>query len=247
MGNSMTIGKRRPPIKQPKYDRNSFIKAAVEVHGDLYDYSLIERPILSQKITIICKIHGPFNQKGQHHLLGSGCNMCGIANRSGSAAAWHKKAQHNFIAPTWAPDAKLLIRDKVAFTCQNHGSRLVSKYRFLRMSECDICSEERKLSRFTDWEKYKYRVRQITERMWKQYNGFINHYGVTRGRSTYHIDHQVSIKEGFDLNIPPEIIEHWTNLHLKPAKENISKNSKSEKDIELLIATYYWAIRKFGR
>ncbi len=53
-----------------------FIEKAKKVHGDLYDYSKITYVHSAEKVTIICKKHGPFVQRPQKHLNGQGCPHC---------------------------------------------------------------------------------------------------------------------------------------------------------------------------
>ena len=51
-----------------------------EVHGDRYDYSLVEYVNSKTKIKIICNKggHGVFLQAPEKHLSGKGCPKCGI-------------------------------------------------------------------------------------------------------------------------------------------------------------------------
>ena len=53
-----------------------FIKKAKEIHGDKYDYSLVEYIDSDTKVIIICKKHGKFKQKPSGHLTGYGCSKC---------------------------------------------------------------------------------------------------------------------------------------------------------------------------
>lgn len=53
-----------------------FIKQAIKVHGDKYDYSLTEYTTCKDKVTILCKEHGVFNQNPLNHLSGKGCRKC---------------------------------------------------------------------------------------------------------------------------------------------------------------------------
>jgi hypothetical protein len=46
-----------------KYDTNSFIRLASEVHKNKYDYSKLEYTTATDKITIICPNHGEFKQE----------------------------------------------------------------------------------------------------------------------------------------------------------------------------------------
>jgi len=55
----------------------------------------------------------------------------------------------------------------------------------------------------------------------------------------YHLDHIYSRKEGFDNDVPPEIIGHWTNLRLLPARINNGKSAGCDKTIEKLYEDYY--------
>jgi hypothetical protein len=58
-----------------------FIEKARNVHGDRYDYSKSEYTKSCNKITIICKIHGSFQQNANNHLRGFICNKCADINR----------------------------------------------------------------------------------------------------------------------------------------------------------------------
>ena len=51
------------------------------VHGDKYDYSLVEYVNSKSKIKIICKEHGIFEQIPNSHLNGNGCKKCGYKNQ----------------------------------------------------------------------------------------------------------------------------------------------------------------------
>jgi hypothetical protein len=53
-----------------------YIKEAQKVHGDKYDYSLVDYKTAHEKIKIICKIHGQFSQDAASHLMGHGCSKC---------------------------------------------------------------------------------------------------------------------------------------------------------------------------
>lgn len=53
-----------------------FIKEAKLVHGDKYDYSLVNYKNTHSKVEIICNEHGNFMQEAKSHLYGSGCMAC---------------------------------------------------------------------------------------------------------------------------------------------------------------------------
>ena len=59
-----------------KLTTEEFIKRALGVHGDRYDYTDTIYTNKRTKIKITCKKHGVFEQSPLHHLSGSGCKKC---------------------------------------------------------------------------------------------------------------------------------------------------------------------------
>ena len=57
-------------------NKEEFINQARKVHGDKYDYSLVNYVNCRTKVKIICPIHGVFEQTPQSHLKGNGCKYC---------------------------------------------------------------------------------------------------------------------------------------------------------------------------
>ncbi len=55
---------------------DEYINEVKLVHGDKYDYSLVEYNNSIDRIKIICSIHGEFNQNSTNHLQGNGCPKC---------------------------------------------------------------------------------------------------------------------------------------------------------------------------
>jgi len=67
--------------KKVKKPIDEFIKNAVQIHGDKYDYSLVEYNNTHEKVKIICKIHGIFEQKPCNHIHSrNGCYLCSNKN-----------------------------------------------------------------------------------------------------------------------------------------------------------------------
>ncbi len=54
-----------------------FISRARRVHGNRYDYALVEYSGTHIPVKIICREHGEFEQKPNIHLIGHGCQTCG--------------------------------------------------------------------------------------------------------------------------------------------------------------------------
>ena len=60
-----------------KSNKEEFIKKAKKVHGDKYDYSLVDYHNARTKVIIICPKHGQFKQMPYNHLVGQNCPDCG--------------------------------------------------------------------------------------------------------------------------------------------------------------------------
>jgi len=54
-----------------------FILDAKQIHGNKYDYSLVEYKGNKIVVKIICDKHGCFEQTPDHHLGNHGCDVCG--------------------------------------------------------------------------------------------------------------------------------------------------------------------------
>jgi len=60
-----------------KNTKNEIVKKSIQVHGDKYDYSLVDYKNNHTKIKIICKIHGIFEQTPKTHIYKKyGCPKC---------------------------------------------------------------------------------------------------------------------------------------------------------------------------
>lgn len=57
-------------------NNDTFIKSAISVHGDKYDYSKVEYINNYSPVCIVCKKHGDFYQIPHNHLQGKGCPKC---------------------------------------------------------------------------------------------------------------------------------------------------------------------------
>lgn len=71
-----------------------FIQAAKKVHGDRYDYSESDYKNARLKLSIRCKVHGPFDQIPFVHLRGAGCPACGKESRTET----HRTSKQKFVA-----------------------------------------------------------------------------------------------------------------------------------------------------
>jgi len=80
---------------------------------------------------------------------------------------------------------------------------------------------------------YIIQVRNLTEKNYRIYKYFINPNGLKRGRSI-HLDHKVSIFNGFIFNLPIQLISSPFNLELLDSTKNLSKHINNSISIEEL-------------
>lgn len=65
----------------PRYESllfSDFIERSKNTHADKYDYSLVVYNKCFERVKIICKRHGMFEQTPRKHWGGRGCPICGI-------------------------------------------------------------------------------------------------------------------------------------------------------------------------
>jgi hypothetical protein len=81
------------------HTRDGFLKRAIQIHGDKYDYSLVPNTYLSnsEKLNIICKKHGVFKQQKRTHIIGQGCPSC---------KSFSSKAEKQWLSSLDIPDMK---------------------------------------------------------------------------------------------------------------------------------------------
>ena len=62
--------------KNKRLTKDEFIQKSSRMHGDKYDYSLVEYVNNTKKVIIKCEKHGIFNQAPNNHINGNGCPHC---------------------------------------------------------------------------------------------------------------------------------------------------------------------------
>lgn len=98
-----------------------FIADAVAVHGDKYDYSLVEYTGNKNKVRIVCPEHGDFMQMAVGHLQGKGCVKC-AGNYQPTTQEFIQRSvnkhggMYNYSKVTYVNNLT-----KVCITCPEHG------------------------------------------------------------------------------------------------------------------------------
>jgi very-short-patch-repair endonuclease len=83
-----------------------FIQESNLIHSNVFDYSKVNYINNSIKVTIICPIHGEFNQNPSSHLQGAGCPNCVESRGEKIIDKILKKFKINFDRQKKFPDCK---------------------------------------------------------------------------------------------------------------------------------------------
>jgi len=125
----------------------SFIKKARTIHGDKYDYSLVNYINAKTKVSIVCLVHGIFEQAPSGHLAGKGCSIY-----SGSRLMLNDVARtKDFVDKAglkhgtkydYSKTVYAGWNTKVIITCATHGDFLQNPGHHLGGKGCPKCGKE---------------------------------------------------------------------------------------------------------
>lgn len=87
-----------------------------------------------------------------------------------------------------------------------------------------------KLKDKSDYEQYKYIVKKLTEKNYKDLSNADKRGNHAFNKNSYHIDHIFPISKGFNDGILPQIIGSKSNIRMIPWFDNISKKDKITKN-----------------
>ena len=135
-------------IQQSKKRTNTtetFIKLAKKVHGNKYDYSLVNYINARTKVIIICKIHGQFKQMADSHLSRCGCKNCGNENEKSKSKKTNTefidqaKQIHNF-KYDYSLVKYISSKNKIIIICKIHGEFQQKPNHHLSGQGCPGCA-----------------------------------------------------------------------------------------------------------
>jgi len=130
-------------------DTETFIKNAIAVHENKYNYDKVNYVNWFTKVTIECSLHGKFVQRPSSHTRGQGCPKCAYQQKSVS----YRLSQKEFVRR-----AKLIHKNeydyeqveyktnkvKVKIICSLHGLFEVSPGNHLKGKKCRECDRIRR-------------------------------------------------------------------------------------------------------
>jgi hypothetical protein len=129
-----------------KYTNETFLQKAREIHGDTYDYSLVDFVNIDTPVSIICKEHGEFKTTGKTHIKGSICKKCVLKKQS---------EDRSFTSEQFIEKARIVhgdkydynktnyvnIRTKIVITCKTHGDFLQKAHSHIYGCGCRKCAK----------------------------------------------------------------------------------------------------------
>jgi len=125
-----------------------FIEEAVSIHGDRYDYSLVDYRSAQRYVDIICPIHGVFQQYPDNHIVGQGCPKCGYIvagkkTRSNTKEFIIKADKVHKGKYDYSKVNYVRAIDKVDIICKEHGIFKQSPNKHLDGNGCPKCGSIR--------------------------------------------------------------------------------------------------------
>jgi group I intron endonuclease len=106
-----------------KKTRQQWLEEFYRVHGNSYNYSLVENIDSSTKIKVICPTHGEFEIAPGHHKNGVGCRKCYFASQKISKEEFVRRSEehfgnrYNYSLFTELPK----VGERVSISCREHG------------------------------------------------------------------------------------------------------------------------------
>lgn len=107
--------------RNKKHTTDSFITRAREVHGDVYDYSLVEYVSAHKKVIVHCPKHGNFEQTPDSHTTGKGCPDCGGRKTHTNNSFIEKAKEIHGDFYNYSKVKYVNAHEKVTITCPDHG------------------------------------------------------------------------------------------------------------------------------
>lgn len=134
-----------------------FVKQAIKIHGNKYDYSKVNYKNNRTEITIICPIHGEFQQTPGSHLRGCGCTECAGRHKwtTESIVIEFKKVHGNKY--DYSKVNYNGIDNYVTIICPIHGEFQQTPYHHLQGNGCRYCKSSR-LERIIDLMLTEYNI-----------------------------------------------------------------------------------------
>lgn len=118
---------------------DQFISKAKLKHGSRYDYSLVEYTKAINKVKIICKDHGEFEQAAYAHVYGQGCLVCSGKLHLNSKQYANKATKIHGGKYDYSKVNYVNSLTKISITCIVHGEFMQVPSSHLQGIGCPKC------------------------------------------------------------------------------------------------------------
>lgn len=119
---------------------DDFILRSRAKHGDKYNYSESVYVNSITKLTIICPIHGRFEQNAMDHLVGKGCRKCGGSEILSTDIFLDRAEKVHGDTYIYSSVEYVNIDTHIKIICKKHGEFMQTPYKHLLGRGCMICS-----------------------------------------------------------------------------------------------------------
>lgn len=122
-----------------------FVQDAIKIHGDTYDYRLVNYCGPTIKVTLICSVHGLFKCYPYNHLNGHGCARCKVKNQTLTQEQFVEKAtqvhggKYDYSRAVYVPFGRAGT-PKIEIICPEHGPFWQRGYSHLSGAGCPKCA-----------------------------------------------------------------------------------------------------------
>jgi len=104
-----------------KSTTDDFILKAKKIHRNKYDYSFVDYSLCTNKVKIICKKHGVFDQLPYQHLSGNGCPICNQSKGENTIMIFLSDNNIKYISQKKFEDCKNIIYLPFDFYLPNYN------------------------------------------------------------------------------------------------------------------------------
>ena len=128
---------------RPIIRKEDFIIKAVSIHKNKYDYSKVEYIGAKDKVIIICKEHGDFEQTPNNHLSGQGCYKCkNNSQKSNLKIFIEKSIEFHGYRYDYSKSEYKNVRTDITIICKEHGEFKQKPNKHILGQGCNKCKIE---------------------------------------------------------------------------------------------------------
>lgn len=134
-------------VPHNKYSQQEFIEKCNLVHNNKYDYTSTSYTTSHKSITIICNVHGAFEQKAYSHISGKGCRKCATQKNSQN----NIKSLENFLDKSrkahndtydYSNSKYLGHKYRISVICKSHGEfSVIAGNHMYGKGKCPHCAK----------------------------------------------------------------------------------------------------------